>query len=347
MSTTTTPTADPDRTGSSGASTRRTDSPWLRPFRGRESGLLLVVLGILAFLAIRTDTFVTVDNLLVVARQAALVAIIAVGMTFVIATGGIDLSVGSVVALTSVATGFWVISADLPYIVAIPLSLATGLACGLLNGALIVLTKVPPFIITLGMLGIARGVALGLTSGSTQTGFAPPFLGIGQGSWLGLPVPVWVALVVAVVAHLVLTRTTIGRHVYFTGSNEPAAVLSGIRVQRVKMFVYVVAGSLAALSSLLETARLSVAQPSTGVGYELTAIGAVVIGGASLFGGRGTVLGAVLGAVLLSLITNGLIALQVSAYWQQAIQGAVIILAVALNEWRGRRAVAAGRAGDT
>ncbi|AOS61051.1 ABC transporter permease [Actinoalloteichus hymeniacidonis] len=317
----------------------RTAPFWQRALRARESGLVLVLLALLALLAIRTDSFVTLDNLVVVARQAALVVIIAVGVTFVIATGGIDLSVGSVVALTSVATGYWVIVADLPYIVAIPFALLTGLACGVLNGVLIVLTRVPPFIITLGMLGIARGLALGLTSGSTQTGFAPPFLALGQGSWLGIPIPVWIAAVVAVGAHLVLSRTTLGRHVYFTGSNEPAAVLSGIRVDRVKLFVYATAGSLAALSSLLETARLSVAQPSAGVGYELTAIGAVVIGGASLFGGRGTILGTVLGAVLLSVITNGLIALQVSAYWQQAIQGAVIILAVMLNEYRSRRSV--------
>ncbi|MCP2164191.1 ABC transporter permease [Goodfellowiella coeruleoviolacea] len=310
---------------------------WRRALRARELGLLVVVAAIIVVLGLVTDNFVTVDNLVVMARQAALVVIIALGMTFVIATGGIDLSVGSVVALTSVATGYWVISADLPFAVAIPLAVATGLACGLVNGALILLTRVPPFIITLGMLGIARGVALGLTSGSTKTGFGAPFLALGQGSWLGIPIPVWVALVLAVLAHLVLTRTVLGRHVYFVGSNEPAAQLSGIRVDRVKLFVYAVAGTMAALSSLLETARLSVAQPSAGVGYELTAIGAVVIGGASLFGGSGSILGTVLGGTLLTLITNGLIALQVSAYWQQAVQGLVIIAAVTLNEWRSRR----------
>ena len=307
----------------------------------REAGLALVVALILAFLWLRTDTFVTVDNLIVVARQAALVMIIALGMTFVIATGGIDLSVGSVVALSSVATGYWVIEADLPYAVAVLASVATGLLCGLVNGLLITTTRVPPFVITLGMLGIARGVALGVTSGSTRTGFGPSFLYLGQGAWLGIPIPVWTVAVLAILAHVVLTRTTLGRNVFFVGSNEAAAELSGIRVARVKLFVYAVCGTLAALSSVLETARLSVAQPSAGVGYELTAIGAVVIGGASLFGGRGTVLGTVLGACLLTLITNGLIALQVSAYWQQTVQGAVIIIAVALNEWRSRRSVPA------
>ncbi len=324
------------------AVTRPARTPvWRRLLHLRESGLLAVVAAILVLLWLGTDTFVTVDNLLIVGRQAALVLIIALGMTFVILTGGIDLSVGSVVALTSVATGFFVITADLPYGIAVTASVATGLVCGLVNGAVIRYARIPPFIVTLGMLSVARGLALGLTGGSTKTGFGAPFLQLGQGSLLGVPLPIWIAGVLAVAAHIVLSRTILGRQIYYLGSNEHAARLSGIRVDRIRVFVYALCGTLAALAGVLETSRLAVAQPSAGAGYELTAIGAVIIGGASLFGGSGSVLGTVLGTTLLTLITNGLIALNVSAYWQQVFQGLVIVLAVALNELRGRRGATA------
>jgi ribose/xylose/arabinose/galactoside ABC-type transport system permease subunit len=217
------------------------------------------------------------------------------------------------------------------------LSVLSGVVVGLVNGVIVAVSTIPPFVVTLGMLAVARGLALGITQGQSISGFDPSFLILGQGSMAGIPVPVWIAAVVAVVAHLVLTRSRFGRNVFFIGSNEQAAVLSGIRVRRTKIAIFAIAAGLAGLEAVIETARLSVGQPSAGNGYELVAIGAVVIGGASLFGGEGSILGTVLGTVLLALIQNGLILLGISAYWQQVFSGTIIVAAVALNIWRQQR----------
>ena len=303
-------------------------------FGAREAGLAAALLALVIFLTLASPYFMTVSNLVVVSRQIALVLIIAIGMTFVIISGQIDLSVGSVVALTSVLTGIMLVTWGLPIPLAIVLALVGGGLVGLVNGVIFANTKIPAFVVTLGMLAIARGLALGITEGRTISGMPAPFLVIGQGLFLGVPIPVWIAVVVAILAHIVLTRSTFGRLVFFLGSNEEATVLSGIRVRRVKIAIFVIASTLAALSSVIETARLSVGQPAAGNGYELVAIGAVVIGGASLFGGEGSILGTVLGATLLALIQNGLILLGISAYWQQVFSGTIIILAVGLNMWR-------------
>ncbi len=303
----------------------------------RELGLIVAILFIALALHLFSANFLTGSNLFVLSRQISFVAIIAVGMTFVILTAGIDLSVGSVVALVSVVTGYTLVTLGLPVFVGIPLALGAGAIVGLVNGALVVKTGVHSFVITLGMLGIARGVALGTTSGSTTSGFDSGFLVLGQGAFLGIPIPVIIAAVVAIGAHIVLSRTTMGRHVYFVGSNEEAATLSGIRVGRIKLLVFTIASTLAALSAVIETSRLATAQPAAGTGYELIAIGAVIIGGASLMGGVGTILGTILGATLLGLVTNGLVLLGVSTFWQQAVTGAIIILAVTLNTYRQRK----------
>ncbi len=308
-----------------------------RVFGAREAGLAAVLVLLVIFLMWRSPYFLTSSNLTVVSRQIALTLIIAIGMTFVILAGQIDLSVGSVVALVSVLTGIFMVNMGLPVLVAVALAIAAGAMVGLTNGTIFANTKIPSFVVTLGMLAVARGLALGITQGSTISGLPSGFLVLGQGSWLGAPIPLWIAIVVALVAHGVLTRTVFGRHVYFLGSNEDAAVLSGIRIRRVKIAIFVIASSLAALEAVIETARLSVGQPSAGTGYELAAIGAVVIGGANLFGGEGSILGTVFGATLLGLIQNGLILLGISAYWQQVFSGAIIILAVGLNMWRRQR----------
>jgi ribose/xylose/arabinose/galactoside ABC-type transport system permease subunit len=303
----------------------------------REAGLAVVVLVVVLFLAWRAPFFLTSGNLIVVGRQVALALIIAVGMTFVILAGGIDLSVGSTVALVSVMAGEFMITMNIPYVLAAVLALLCGVAVGLVNGAIIASSSIPPFVVTLGMLAVARGLALGITQGSTLSGFPADYLVLGQGSLAGIPIPIWIAVAVAVVAHLVLARTRFGRNVYFIGSNEQAATLSGIHVRRTKVIIFAIAGGLAGLEAIIETARLSVGQPAAGNGYELVAIGAVVIGGASLFGGQGSILGTVLGTVLLSLIQNGLILLGISAYWQQVFSGVVIVAAVGLNMWRQSR----------
>jgi ribose/xylose/arabinose/galactoside ABC-type transport system permease subunit len=309
-----------------------------RIIRARESTLAAVVILLVIFLSIASPYFFTPGNITIVARQVALALIISTGMTFVILIGGIDLSVGSVVALVSVLTGGAMVSMGLPPVVAVLIALAGGLVVGFVNGAINAYGGLPSFVVTLGMLAAARGVALGITGGSTISGFPDQFLFLGQGDLLGIPVPVWIAAVIAIVAHIVLTRTTYGRHIYFVGSNEEAATLSGIRVKRIKVSVFVISAGLAAVSGILETSRLSVGQPGAGSGYELLAIGAAVIGGASLFGGVGGILGTALGTTLLLLIQNALILLGISPYWQQVFSGVIIVGAVALNQWRRKRA---------
>lgn len=303
----------------------------------REAGLAGVLILLVIFLSWRSPYFLTEGNLVVVGRQASLSLIIAVGLTFVIVAGAIDLSVGSTVALVSILTGEFMVTLGLNPVLAAGLALLCGLGVGLVNGVLVATWAIPSFVVTLGMLAVARGLALGITQGQTLSGLPPEFLVLGQGSIAGVPIPVWIAATVAVVAHLVLTRTRFGRNVFFVGSNEEAAVLSGIRVRRTKILIFTIAAGLAALEAVIETARLSVGQPSAGNGYELLAIGAVVIGGASLFGGEGSILGTVLGTLLLALIQNGLILLGISAYWQQVFSGVIIVAAVALNMWRQQR----------
>jgi len=312
-------------------------NPLRRLLRAREAGIFLVVVVIMVILSIASPNFATASNLAIVARIIALNSIIAMGMTLVILLGGIDLSVGSVVALTSVVVGFVLVKLGMPIWVTILAGLAVGALVGFFNGLLVIRTGVAPFIITLGMMGLARGLALVITKGSTISGLPEAYLALGQGYWGLVPYPVIIMLVLAVVIHIMLSRTTFGRRIYFIGSNEDAAILSGINVNRIKVIVFALCSTLAATEAVIETARMSTAQPASGVGYELTAIGAVIIGGASMSGGEGTILGTILGATLLGLITNGLILLGVSAYWQQVFSGAIIILAVALDTWRRRR----------
>lgn len=308
-----------------------------RVIGAKEAGLAAVLVVIVLFLALRSPNFLTPANLTIVSRQIALALFISIGMTFVILSGAIDLSVGSVVALVSVVLGQLMVTAGLQPVLAIVLAVLAGTLVGVFNGTVVAFTRIPSFVVTLGTLAMANGLALGITRGQTISGFPKGFRAIGQGFTFGVPNPVWLAALAAVIAHFVLSRTTFGRHVYLLGSNEQAALLSGIAVRRTKILIFATASTLAAFAAVVETARLTVGQPSAGAGYELVAIGAVVIGGASLFGGEGSILGTVLGTTLLGLILNGLIMLGISAYWQQVFSGAVIILAVGLNMWRRQR----------
>lgn len=319
------------------AGTGQSTNPIAKLLRAREAGIFLVVVVMMLILTIASPNFATAGNLAIVARIIALNSIIAMGMTMVILSGGIDLSVGSVVALTSVVVGFVMVRLGMPIWICILAGLVVGAVVGSFNGFLITRTGVPPFIITLGMMGLARGLALVITKGSTISGLPESYLNLGQGYLGPVPYPVIIMLVLAVLIHIMLSRTTFGRRIYFIGSNEDAAILSGINVKRVKILVYMMCSILASTEAVIETARMSTAQPASGIGYELTAIGAVIIGGASMSGGEGTILGTLLGATLLGLITNGLILLGISAYWQQVFSGAIIILAVALDTWRRRR----------
>jgi erythritol transport system permease protein len=281
-------------------------------------------------------------------RHVAMNAILAIGMLMVILNGGIDLSVGSTVGLSGVVAGYLLQGYNLPLLdlVAFPsvwavivISLAVGSFVGYVNGLLVARLNVAPFIATLGMLYVARGIALLITNGETFTKLQGEpnlgntgFLSALAGNPLGIPMPVWLMVVFAIVFSLVLNRTAFGRWLYATGGNERAAELSGVPVKRVKTLIYVISGFCAATVGLLLTADLPAATPRGGEFYELNAIAAVVIGGAALSGGRGTIRGTLIGAFVIGFLVDGLVLVGVSVFWQQVIKGAVIILAVAVDQ---------------
>jgi ribose transport system permease protein len=288
---------------------------------------LLVLSGVLWAL---TPHFLTVPNLLNVAQQTSINAVVAVGMTFVILSGGIDLSVGSIVALSGVALGAALQNGQaLP--VALAVAVGTGVMCGMVNGTLISWGGLPPFIVTLGMMSVARGAALVFTEGRPVSGFEPAFRSIATGEVAGVPAPVVATLAVYLVAHVVLTRTTFGRYVYAIGGNEEATRLSGVPVRLHKTMIYAVAGLASAVAAVILTARLNSAQPIAGMMYELDAIAATVIGGTSLMGGEGSLAGTLVGALIMGVLRNGLNLLGVSSFVQQIVIGAVIIGAVLVD----------------
>lgn len=296
----------------------------------RQLGTLAVLAALGVTLTVLTPFFFTVTNLLNVAQQTAINAIIAVGMTFVIISAGIDLSVGSIVAFAGVTLALG-LQAGWPALLAVAVALVAGAACGLVNGVLVAWGRLPSFIATLGMMSIARGAALLLTAGRPISGFSPGFRWIANGAVCGIPAPVVLMILVCGVAHAVLGGTKFGRYAFAIGGNEEAALLSGVPVRPYKVAIYAVSGALAALASVVLTARLNSAQPIAGMNYELDAIAATVIGGTSLMGGEGSVLGTLIGALIMGVLRNGLNLLGVSSFVQQVVIGAVIIAAVLLD----------------
>jgi ribose transport system permease protein len=294
----------------------------------------LVVLCLMLWAA--TPHFLTVSNLLNVLEQTAINAIVAVGMTFVIVSGGIDLSVGSVLALAGIALGRS-LAAGLPVPVGIGIALMVGLACGLANGLLVTFGRLPPFIATLGMMSIARGGALMLAEGRPISGFGRGFRLLATGRMFMIPGPVAITGLIYAVGYFVLTRTVFGRATYAIGGNEEAARLSGVRVRLHKPAIYGVAGLTAAAAAVILTARLDSAQPTAGTMYELDAIAATVIGGTSLLGGEGSLVGTLIGALIMGVLRNGLNLLDVSSFLQQVIIGLVIIGAVLVDMTLKRR----------
>jgi ribose transport system permease protein len=303
---------------------------------GRQLGTLSGLLGLIVVLWILTPHFLTVSNLLNVAQQATIIAIIAVGMTFVIITGGIDLSVGSVLAFAGVVMAN-ALQSGVPLPLALLIGLGIGLLCGVINGLLITIGRLPPFIATLGMMSVARGAALMFTEGRPISGFPEGLRSIATGEILRIPAPVVIMIVVYLIAHFVLKRTKLGRYTYAIGGNEEAALLSGINVRLNKTLVYGIAGLLSGLAAILLTARLNSAQPIAGMNYELDAIAATVIGGTSLLGGEGTVSGTLIGALIMAVLRNGLNLLSVSSFFQQVVIGSVIIFAVLIDMALKRR----------
>ncbi|GAA3125890.1 substrate-binding domain-containing protein [Streptomyces rameus] len=309
-----------------------------------DNGALTALIVLVIALSALSGDFLTTDNLLNIGVQAAVTAILAFGVTFVIVSAGIDLSVGSVAALSATVLAWSATQHGVPVALAVVLALATGIAAGLVNGFLIAYGKLPPFIATLALLSVGRGLALVISQGSP---IAFPgsvsHLGDTLGGWL--PVPVLVMVVMGLIAAFVLGRTYIGRSMYAIGGNEEAARLSGLRVQRQKLAIYALSGVFAAVAGVVLAARLSSAQPQAADGYELDAIAAVVIGGASLAGGTGKASGTLIGALILAVLRNGLNLLSVSAFWQQVVIGVVIALAVLLDTVRRKAGAAPAAAG--
>ena len=293
----------------------------------------LIVVSILMGFA--SDNFFSLGNIMNVLRQVSIVAILAVGMTFVILTGGIDLSVGAVMALVGTLSTGMMVNMGLPAPLALVIGIFIGLGIGLANGALVAWGKMPAIIVTLATMGMARGLGLIYSGGYPISGI-PSWL-----SWFGvgrigfLPVPVIIMFVIYAVAWVLLQRTAFGRHVYALGGNETAARLSGVKTQRVKLAVYGISGLTAALAAVILTGRLMSGQPNAGGGFELDAIAAVVLGGTAIAGGRGLILGTLIGAVLLGILNNGLNLMGINPYLQDVIKGAIILLAIYIGrEWR-------------
>lgn len=313
------------------ASRRETMRTWLRL-----SGMLPVLVLLCIGFELASGRFLTVSTLSIVMQQASINAVLAAGMTFVILTGGIDLSVGSILALAAVVAVGTTLSPGIAW-AAIPLALAAGAACGLVNGSLIAWLGLPPFIVTLGALTAVRGVARLAAGDSTVFNSDLPFSVIGNGTLLGVPWLVVIAFMVILLSWVILRRTVLGTWIYAVGGNAEAAALAGIKVPLVLIFVYAVSGLLAGLGGVMSAARLYAANGlQLGQAYELDAIAAVILGGTSFVGGIGSIWGTLIGALIISVLSNGLILMGVSDIWQYIIKGVVIILAVAIDRLRAR-----------
>ncbi len=295
--------------------------------------LILLFIG----LSVASPYFLTANNLASVARQTAVFNTMALGMTIVIITGGIDLSVGSILGLAGLG-GAMSLEAGQPVVAGVLVGILIGTACGFLNGFLITRLGIPPFVVTLGTLGVYRGVALIVSNGLPVHKIPAGFSFIGEGNLLGIPFVLWMLVICAVAVHLILEHTRLGRYAFAIGSNRVASIYAGIPVNFHVTAVYAIGGALSGLAGMIEASRLMTGQPTAGQGYELQAIAAVVIGGGSLNGGEGSVVGTLIGAFIMGLLSNGADLLNISNYWQQVIIGSVIILAVTLDEVRKRRA---------
>lgn len=308
-------------------------------------GILIALLLACVVLSLISSNFLTGRNALNVLRQTSINGVLAIGMTFVILTRGIDLSVGSVVALTGVvaasfattSTSGFIPGAPWPALIALAIGIGVGMGCGAISGVIVSRFKVPAFVATLGMLSAARGLTLLYSGGRPIPALSPGFRWIGTGDVLGIPVPIFVLLAVFAAAWFVLSQTRFGRHVYAVGGNPHAAKVSGLPVNRIRMLVYVISGGLAGLAGMILAARTGSALPQAGVAYELDAIAAVVIGGTSLAGGVGRVTGTLVGALLIGVMNNGLDLMGVESYYQQVIKGVLIVAAVMLDQSRNRQ----------
>lgn len=330
---------NPDKTSEAGL---RSDTLEKQPFDFARwwdrVGIIVVLVALVALMAVIAPNFSRVDNFLNIARAISVNAILAAGLTLVILTAGIDLSVGSIVAVSGVVSVLTAMT-GLPAPVAILAGMAAGAVCGFANGVLTAYLALAPFIVTLGTMTFLRGLAYTMTAGQPIIASDLSFKALGNGYLAGVPVPVIVMLIVYAVIWFLLERTRYGRHVYAVGGNAEAAQLAGVRVRRVITSVYIIAGACAGLAGVIFAARVISAQPTAGTGYELDAIAAVVLGGTSLAGGRGRIVGTLIGSVILGVLSTGLILMNVQFFTQLLIKGIVIILAVAIDSLKQRQFV--------
>ena len=304
--------------------------------QARETGIIVFLLALCILIGIVNPIFLSGENLANILRAASYIFLMGIAMTFVLISGGLDLSVASVFALGGVVSSL-AVTQGWGAALSVLAGLAVGLVVGVVNGLLVVKFNIPALIVTLGTMYMVRGVVLIVTQGVAIFPLTPEFNTLGQGELLGIPYVILISVVLAIIAHVVLNYTTYGRAIYAIGGNEETSRLAGINTKFLKGSVYVLSGLAAALSGLIMAGRLNSAQPSVGSGYELLVIAGVIIGGTSLFGGAGTILGTAAGTLLTAVISNGIVLMKISAYWQNLIVGAVIILAVGLDQYRRKR----------
>lgn len=294
-------------------------------------GIIIAFVLICMLMAVLHPSFLTLSNMRVILTQVSINTLLAFGVTFVIITGGIDLSLGSVLAVSGIVAALLAHPDSYPLVVPIAAGIGTGLLVGAFNGLVITKSKVPPFIVTLATMTIARGLALIFSKGRPVSNLSDSFNFIGGGQIAGIPFPIIILIITFVACGLLLHKTTWGRYMYAVGGNELAAKASGINVGKVKMLVYTLCGGLAGLAGILLTSRITTGQPNAGIGFELDAIAAAIIGGASTSGGTGTIVGTLFGALIIGVISNGLDLMNVSSYYQLVIKGFIIVSAVVLD----------------
>ncbi len=309
-------------------------------------GIVVIFVALCILMSIVSPAFRTMRNVTNVIRQVSIIGIVSMGVTFAIITGGIDLSSGSMIALISVVVASLSqnsvnpdqpLSFVVPIVVGIAVALLLGFLLGSVNGSLLAFGKIPPFIATLGMMTAARGAAALFTGGRPVGDLKDSFTFIGTGRLIGIPIPIWIYIAMGILAHILLSRTKFGRHVFAIGGNEQAARICGINVEKTLVKVYAFAGLLTAVSAILLTARTSAGNPTYGVSYELDAIASTVIGGTSLSGGVGSIPFCVVGALIIGVLNNSMDLLSVNAYWQQIVKGVIIVVAVLIDARKQRR----------
>lgn len=299
-------------------------------------GIVVVLVALVLIVGFNNSVFFSSDNIINIFRSTSFVFLIGIAMTFVLITGGLDLSVGSVMAMGGILSAMAATS-GLPLVISVIIGLVFGLGIGLINGILIVKLNIPALIVTLGMMYVCEGLVLIITQGKPVYPLPDDFKWMGQGSVGPIPNVVVISAVIAVIASIVLVKTRYGRSIYAVGGNKETSRLAGININMVQISVYILCSIAAALAGILMAGRLNSAQPSAGSGYELKVIAAVIIGGTSMFGGSGNVLGTLIGALLMTIIENGMLLMKISAYWQSLVVGIIIIFAVGLDQYRRKK----------